>query len=178
VIVLAFPGIGKTPYAKKHLNFVDLDFGFLRTSFGVAKEAEFRLIPAYARLIREYTKEGWNVLINEPKVLSLLDGCCDVCVLPRSEAFSAHKLGVDLTTCQHYIQRWAHTAARFDVPVVYTDAPLDLEHLVPNLKSVIREHDEASPTSVFTKEANKAYVYVGSLLTQASPGLRSYHVDK
>lgn len=122
---MAFPGMGKTPLAQKYPNYVDLDFGYLREAFHVAKEDEHRLVPAYAELATMYSDAGYNVLLNEPKVMNILKKRINIVYLPTTFAYVSDKLNVQPEEAELFVQGWYGRATGFDIPVKFIDAGLD-----------------------------------------------------
>jgi len=119
-VIFAFPGMGKTPAAKRLGNFIDLDFGHFREAHLTRKEDEGQLIPAFMRLIMAYYQEGWNVLTNEPKLIlpikAMLGGNANNIrvILPDvKEASSSHsksKLGMTQEEFEQAVQGWVKIA--------------------------------------------------------------------
>jgi hypothetical protein len=123
MILLAFPGLGKTPLARKDPRYLDLDFGFFRTALAVPKEDEAVLYKPFADLAKMYADQGFIVLTNEPGLLKHIK--VSKMFLPKDSKFSARKLGVDKTTADEWVASWDATAKQNNVPVIYLSTGLD-----------------------------------------------------
>lgn len=123
MIYLAFPGMGKTPLARKDSSFIDLDFGYLREAFNVPKEEESALYPAYAKLIRKYEDDGLIVLINQPDMLKYVH--VTKMYLPVHPKRAAVKLSAAISEVEGWINDWAKQAHAASVPVLWVEKGLD-----------------------------------------------------
>jgi len=135
MILLAFPGTGKTPLARKDPRYLDLDFGFFRTALGVKKEDEAILYQPFVDMARMYEDQGFVVLTNEPGILDHIARMHDgksakpmwpiKMILPKETKYSAKKLGVSKETVQNWIADWEVAAKRNNVKVTYISTGLD-----------------------------------------------------
>jgi len=123
MVMLAFPGMGKTPLAKRESRYLDLDFGFFRSALDVRKEDEATLLKPFAKLAKMYAEQGYIVLTNEPKLMEVMK--ITKVYLPKDARYSAKKLKVPVSTAEEWIQNWATSAKKFNVPVVYVSTGLD-----------------------------------------------------
>lgn len=123
MVILAFPGMGKTPLAKLDSKYLDLDFGFFRTALGVPKEREATLLKPFSKLARLYVDQGYIVLTNEPKLMEVMK--ISKVYLPKDAKYSAKKLKVPISTAEEWIQGWASDARKHSIPVVYVSTGLD-----------------------------------------------------
>lgn len=123
MIILAFPGMGKTPLARKDPRYLDLDFGFFRTALAVPKEDEAVLYAPFAKLAKMYANQGFIVLTNEPGLLT--DVKIDQMYLPKDSKYSARKLKVDKATAEEWIAGWESAAKKNNVKVTYLSTGLD-----------------------------------------------------
>jgi len=123
MIILAFPGMGKTPLVKRNGKYVDLDFGFFRSALDVKKENERSILPQFARLAKMYEKEGYIVLTNEPKLAEFLH--VDRMFLPERRKFSARKMNVSENQIAEWISGWQEIAQKFNIPVTFISVGLD-----------------------------------------------------
>lgn len=140
--ILAFPGMGKTPLAFKSAKYLDLDFGHFRQSLNVQKADEHKLLKPFARLMDLYEHDGFIVLSNDPKLMSVTD--IDRVYLPANVVFAARKLNTDPGTAAQWVADWAEEAKRHQVPVVYLKVGLD-HYLTSGRKTnERRKTDEAS----------------------------------
>lgn len=133
-IFVAFPGMGKTTYALSHPGVIDLDFGNYRSSLKVDKKQEGTLLTPFARLMKYYYKDGYDVLTNDPKLINLAKQFAEgrvVVVLPKD--FQEHVERVKQREEKRHVNaefpkllaenvdKWVHDwesiAARFKVPV-------------------------------------------------------------
>lgn len=132
MILLAFPGMGKTPLAKSNGRYLDLDFGFFRTALKVHKDNEQALLSAFARMAKSYENSGYIVLSNEPKLMSVSK--IDRVYLPKGKGlkYAARKLGTSESTTQEWVTGWAKQACKYNVPVTYVEVGLD--HYLRNSK--------------------------------------------
>lgn len=123
MVYLAFPGLGKTPLAKRSSRYIDLDFGYLREAFSFSKEQEAKLVNAYLKLIRLYEHDGYVVLTNDPKILGKLS--VKTVFLPSIPKYAARKLNVSVETATEWIADWDALAKKYKVPIVYLSVGLD-----------------------------------------------------
>lgn len=123
MIILAFPGMGKTPLAKKYGSYIDLDFGHFRDAFSVAKQDEAKLLKPFAKLVKKYESDGFIVLSNDPKLMDVLD--VDKVYLPAHPKYAAKKLGVDEPTADQWINDWRTAANQHHVQAYYLEKGLD-----------------------------------------------------
>lgn len=123
MILLAFPGMGKTPLARKDPRYLDLDFGFFRTALQVPKEDEAILYQPFATLAKMYADQGYIVLTNEPGLLKHIK--VHAVYLPKEGKYSARKLGVDQATVKEWIAGWEAAAKQNNVKVTYLSTGLD-----------------------------------------------------
>lgn len=123
MIILAFPGMGKTPLARKFGSYVDLDFGHFREAFSMTKQDEAKLLKPFAKLAEKYENDGFVVLSNDPKLMDVLD--VDTVYLPATPKFAAEKLNVDYQTAKNWIDDWRNQAIAHKVPVVTIRRGLD-----------------------------------------------------
>lgn len=121
--ILAFPGMGKTALALSNPKYLDLDFGHFRESLGVAKLDEQRLIPAFARLMEMYERDGYIVLSNDPKLLQRTH--IDRVYVPTTIKFARRKLHVSKDTIKLWIDDWVDSALKANVPVIPLSTGLD-----------------------------------------------------
>lgn len=123
MIILAFPGMGKTPLAQKQGRYLDLDFGNYREAHDVSKDEEAKLLKSFAKLANIYVDQGYIVLSNEPKLMDVLK--VRHVYLPKDSKYSAKKLGVDSDTVSSWIQDWEASARKHSIPVTYVSTGLD-----------------------------------------------------
>lgn len=123
MLILAFPGMGKTPLSKKSGKYLDLDFGHYRESLKVSKDDELRLMRPFARLVNMYESDGFIVLSNDPKLMEFTH--VDHVYLPRNFERSARKLGVSRETIDEWVHDWASMADKHSVPVTFLQLGLD-----------------------------------------------------
>lgn len=123
MVILAFPGMGKTPLAKRNPKYLDLDFGFFRTAHGVAKEDEERLLVPFAKLVKLYESEGYVVLTNDPKLMKHLK--VSRVLLPENHLYSARKLGVSVSKVTEWVAGWRESAKASNIPVTYVKGGLE-----------------------------------------------------
>lgn len=123
MVILAFPGMGKTPLTKRESGYIDLDFGFFRSALGVRKEDEATLLKPFAKLAKMYADQGFIVLSNEPKLMDVMR--VTKVYLPKDVRYSARKLKVPVETAQEWVKGWDDMARKHSVPVVYLSTGLD-----------------------------------------------------
>lgn len=123
MVMLAFPGIGKTPLAKRESRYLDLDFGFFRSALDVQKKDEAKLLKPFAKLAKMYADQGYVVLSNEPKLMEVMK--IAKVYLPKDARYAAKKLNVSRDTANEWIQGWADAAKQHSVPVVWISTGLD-----------------------------------------------------
>jgi hypothetical protein len=123
MVLLAFPGLGKTPLAKRESRYIDLDFGFFRSALGVKKEDEAKLLRPFADLAKFYADQGYIVLTNEPKLMDVMK--ITKVYLPKDVKYSARKLKVDEKTAEQWVADWEQLAVKHHVPVVTISTGLD-----------------------------------------------------
>lgn len=123
MVLLAFPGMGKTPLARKDPRYLDLDFGFFRTALKVPKEDEAILYKPFADLAKMYADQGYIVLTNEPGLLKFIKVAS--MFLPKDSKYSARKLGVDKATADEWIAGWEAAAKQNNVKVTFLSTGLD-----------------------------------------------------
>jgi hypothetical protein len=123
-LILAFPGMGKSPLANKS-RWQDIDFGIFREALNVPKEKEETILPMFVKFLEAMLKEGHWVMTNEPKLLKLVK--FDRVYLPSRPDLSraSRKLGVDNDTIAKWVQDWALAAKNAKVPVVWISVGLD-----------------------------------------------------
>jgi hypothetical protein len=121
--MLAFPGMGKTPLAKRESRYFDLDFGFFRSALSVPKEEEAKLLKPFAKFAKMYADQGYIVLTNEPKLMDVMK--ITKVYLPKDPKFSAKKLKVPVSTAAEWIQDWKDRADKHHIPVVIVSTGLD-----------------------------------------------------
>jgi hypothetical protein len=123
MIILAFPGLGKTTLAKTQEGFVDLDFDYYRESgnmTGISHQAQLNL---YAQMARRYDEEGFTVLLNEPEVLQVkFRPHVDLMILPEGKMIkrSATKLDVPLDTVSQWKMDWYSIANTKHLDIFFT----------------------------------------------------------
>lgn len=120
-LLLAFPGMGKSPLCRKNPRYVDADFGLYRTAMHVDKSEEDKLLEPFAQVVMSLPYP--YVLSNEPKLMKYAK--CSHMYLPTNAAFSARKMGVDLDTVKSWIQGWSRAAKSAGVPVTWISVGLD-----------------------------------------------------
>lgn len=121
--ILAFPGMGKTPLSLKSGKYLDLDFGHFRESLNVQKDDEQSLLKPFAKLMEMYENDGFVVLSNDPKLMSVTH--IDRVYVPQHPRYAAKKLHVSKETIAEWIDDWIDTAIRHSVPVVPLRVGLD-----------------------------------------------------
>lgn len=121
MVILAFPGMGKTPLAKQQGKYIDLDFGNFREAMGFSKAEEHKLHEPFIKLIRLYESQGYVVLSNDPGLMSV----ADIVYLPANPKFSARKLKVSETQVMDWINDWVERAERNHVRVRMIKVGLD-----------------------------------------------------
>jgi hypothetical protein len=121
--MLAFPGMGKTPLAKRESRYLDLDFGFFRSALDVQKKDEAKLLKPFAKLAKMYADQGYIVLTNEPKLMEVMK--ITKVYLPTDAKHVAKKLKVPISTAEEWIQDWNDIAQKHHVPVVRVSTGLD-----------------------------------------------------
>lgn len=123
MVMLAFPGMGKTPLAKRNPIYFDLDFGFFRTALNVPKEQEVKLLQPFAKLAKLYSDQGYIVLTNEPKLMQVMK--ITKIYLPKDVHYSARKMHVSNDQIQEWVDDWATMAKKYNVPVIWISTGLD-----------------------------------------------------
>lgn len=123
MVILAFPGMGKTPLAKRRSRYLDLDFGFFRSALNVRKEDEATLLKPFAKLAKMYADQGFIVLSNEPKLMQVMK--INHIYLPKDVKYSAKKLKVPVETAQEWVDGWVQDAKAHSVPVTFISTGLD-----------------------------------------------------
>lgn len=123
MVILAFPGMGKTPLTKRESRYIDLDFGFFRSALNVQKKDEAKLLKPFAKLAKMYADQGFIVLSNEPKLMGVLK--VHHVYLPKDMKYSAKKMGVDINTISEWVEGWDTMAKKYHVPVTYISTGLD-----------------------------------------------------
>lgn len=119
MIILAFPGLGKTTATFRQKGLVDLDFDYFRAGFSGVEMTQESLRNAYVRVAIRYSTEGFTVLVNEPWAFRLLPNVVDFVALPKGNRVydrCAKKLGVTKTEFWDYYLDWKVFAARFNIP--------------------------------------------------------------
>lgn len=122
-IILAFPGMGKTPLSLKHRRYIDLDFGDYRNYKNVSKEKETILIEEFGNIALFLKSQGLWILSNEPKLIGVIP--INHVYLPTDLSRSAAKLGVDVETVDTWVQGWKDTAIKHGIPVTFLKVGLD-----------------------------------------------------
>jgi hypothetical protein len=76
IAYIAFPGMGKTTYAKSHTGVIDLDYGMFRDSWFKTFYQHHPKMGAINRMFThlcvKYAKQGWIILTNDPALAPLL----------------------------------------------------------------------------------------------------------
>lgn len=121
-VYLAFPGMGKSPLARKYPRYVDADFGNYRTIMGVAKEDENILLKPFAQFIHSF-EHPYIVLTNEPKLAEYVH--IAKMYLPINPSYSAKKMKVDNATIIKWISDWEEIAKKYSIPIVKINVGLD-----------------------------------------------------
>lgn len=128
MLILAFPGMGKTPLSKKSGKYLDLDFGHYRESLKVSKDNELTLMKPFARLVELYEHDGFIVLSNDPKLMDFTK--VDHVYLPSNYAYSARKMHVPVDQIGLWVDDWDTAAKNHNVPVTFLKSGLD-HYLLP-----------------------------------------------
>lgn len=119
--IVAFPGSGKTYFAKRANFVIDLDFGHFRTAMGKTKAQESTLLDRFAKMIDAYVDEGWCVLTNEPALIPLLKSKPLKVIVPATGTIAFERAGrkLDMTPAQLNlaIHSWMDVAEAAQVPV-------------------------------------------------------------
>lgn len=137
-VFVAFPGIGKTTYARSHTNVVDLDYGYYDKAFKAAysgrdqKKGPINFI--FTRMISSYLKDGWVVLTNHPYIIKNLVGekMKVIMVLPsdpddlvkrvENRDGQKNKFVIDLKQNIHkWINDWERIAKEYNVDIAYVN---------------------------------------------------------
>lgn len=139
MIILAFPGMGKTPLSKTIGKYLDLDFGHFREAFGKSKQDESQLLKPFARLARLYEDNGFIVLSNDPKLMQVLD--VDRVYLPRNVKFAARKLNTSPEQVSKWIKDWEAAANKANVPVTFLSVGLD--HYLQSARGKLKKGGES-----------------------------------
>lgn len=122
MIILAFPGMGKSPLSKKVGKFYDLDYGHIREAYGKHLN-DVALLNGYVDLVAHYSSDGYSVLTNNPDIMSFLK--VSHVYLPADVKRAASKLKVSEDQAQEWVQDWDSRARRMHVPVTYLKVGLD-----------------------------------------------------
>lgn len=128
---LAFPGMGKTTYAKTHPGVLDLDFGNFRSALKVSPRENGKLYPAFISLAKRYADQGWVILTNEPGLIPLakqsgfkivVEVPSDVEELVRRVALRDGKGNAFVkalrSNAPSWVSGWISTARKYKLPLV------------------------------------------------------------
>lgn len=129
-VYVAFPGMGKTTYARHTAGVVDLDFGSFRSAMGVAVKSQATLFPSFVKFANTFTKGGFTVLTNDPGLIPFFkqDGYQVVVSLPSDEDDLVKRVlarhsnpAFDSALKEHaseWVQDWVKTANRYGVKIM------------------------------------------------------------
>lgn len=131
-IYVAFPGMGKTTYARQHAGVVDLDFGSFRSALGVAPKMQATLFGPFVKFANTYTKGGFTVLTNEPGLIPYLkqDGYKVIVSLPKDISDLVDRVlkrhlnptfdKMLAENAESWMNDWARTAKRYGAEITYS----------------------------------------------------------
>lgn len=119
--IVAFPGSGKTYFAKRANFVIDLDFGHFRAAMGKTKAQEATILDRFAKMIDAYVSEGWCVLTNEPALIPLLAQKPVKVIVPAAGTIAferaGRKLGMSPAQLNLAIHNWRDAAEAAGVQV-------------------------------------------------------------
>lgn len=127
-LILAFPGMGKTPLSIRNGKYRDIDFGTFRSGMDVSKEDESTLLLPFANYLMAMDSDvnGLTFMTNEPKLMQLIH--VDKVYLPsnyQASQYCATKMGVTVRQIIEWKSDWYNMAQKYNVPVVFVDNGLD-----------------------------------------------------
>lgn len=120
MIILAFPGLGKTSLSLVKGGVVDLDYKYYSDAIDpyLHKHGEIRFIGEYADLAKLMSQDGQIVLLNLPDVVGLVD--VERCYLPSDLTHVRPKFpGVHDALLWHWINDWSARCEEYGIPVFY-----------------------------------------------------------
>lgn len=137
-VYFAFPGMGKTTYARQHANVVDLDFGTYRSARLVEPKEQSVLYPEFSRLMKYYYKYGFIVLTNDYKLIPFVKQFAEgrmVMELPVNGEVLARRVmerdqaeGGNITFARAlsqnvltWVKDWERYAQKYHIPVIKTE---------------------------------------------------------
>lgn len=124
-VILAFPGMGKTPLSDKNAKYFDLDFGTFRSALGYTSDQNSEVLPLFVKYLQLLDEDhnGVVFMINEPLILTQVH--VSHMYLPGWPLFSAKKMGVSEEQINRWSVDWRNYARKYHVPVTYVDKGLD-----------------------------------------------------
>lgn len=152
MLILAFPGMGKTPLSKKSGKYLDLDFGHFREALNVQKDNELSIMPAFSKLVRKYEDDGFVVLSNDPKLMKFAK--VNKVFLPANLSDSAKKMGVSKEQVASWVADWKAEAEKYKVPTL--EISVGLDHYLLSRKETRKggERDEERKGNTNRKPSN------------------------
>lgn len=136
-IYIAFPGLGKTTYARQHCNVVDLDFGTYRSARMVSPNEQKSLYPEFSRYVKYWFKDGWIVLTNDQGLIPYLKQFAEgriVVELPenvndlvlrvarREKVSGKNQIFANALAKNafQWVEGWQSYARKYNIPVIHT----------------------------------------------------------
>lgn len=117
-VLFVFPGLGKTTLAQTQPGWLDLDIGWFRS-----RKGNQELYQPFQRAIRAAWKEGYRILLNDPQLLPYVwqSGIRKIAFVLPNESAIARENRWSKATIRQFVEDWARTAQRYELPVFTVD---------------------------------------------------------